>query len=228
MCIISVHHAAGFTVLTFNRDETAERPFLAPQTNAAGSIFAPVDLLSGGTWIGLNAHSIMCIQNGGRQKHVRMPPYGKSRGLVLQSVLEQGIPVLKQAVQGSNVEPFTMTCLNLGSSGPDLQLYYYDGQAFEQEQVGIGNGFIRFSSTLYTQAIAEQISIDFQSVKQADADALLDFHIRHRIGGPGNPYSGRPVTSSIIQFLIGPTGRSCRFHNLLDGSVTHNNDIVLS
>jgi Transport and Golgi organisation 2 len=214
MCILSIVSSAAETILTFNRDEDPDRPFSAPVTLSENGVFCPLDLASGGTWIGRNHTHIMCLQNGALQKHKRDLPYDKSRGLILLELLKgtdaaQVFDVLKHF----KIEPFTITMLEIESKR--IQLYVYNGKSIIMEQIPAGSVFFRCSSTLYSPAAAGTLDKAFRARHLADADHLWQFHLEMRIGGPANTFLSRPATSSITQFVIGSDKVSCKFADLI-------------
>jgi uncharacterized protein with NRDE domain len=83
MCIVSFVSGKDKFIVTFNRDEDPAREFDAPVMHPGKDIFSPLDKLAGGTWIGCNKKSLMCLQNGGRDRHRRELPYARSRGVML-------------------------------------------------------------------------------------------------------------------------------------------------
>lgn|GEM_PF-4741107 len=220
MCILSIVSSGTDTILTFNRDEDPDRPFSPPVSLLENGIFCPLDLASGGTWIGKNNTHIMCLQNGGLQKHKRELPYDKSRGLILLELLkgtdpEQVFDVLKQF----KIEPFTITMLEIRSR--KIALYIYDGNNMEIHHEPAGTLLFRCSSTLYSPAAAGTLDKAFRARHLAEADHLWRFHAEMRIGGPANTFLSRPATSSITQFVVGSEGIACRFIDLL----THQSDL---
>lgn len=214
MCILSIVSSGTDTILTFNRDEDPDRPFSPPVSLLENGILCPLDLASGGTWIGKNNTHIMCLQNGGLQKHKRDLPYDKSRGLILLELLKgTDSNQVFDALKRLKVEPFTITMLDIASR--KIQLYIYNGKSIEKESEPSVKVFFRCSSTLYSPAAAGTLDKAFRARHLADADHVWRFHTEMRIGGPANTFLSRPSTSSITQFVIGPEGVTCRFADLI-------------
>lgn len=94
MCIFSVVYRVlpdcPIFVLT-NRDESTERPTLAPQifesTTPNGSRwFGGADQRAGGTWLGVNEHGLLAAVTN--RKTVSVPDNPRSRGLLCRDLLE--------------------------------------------------------------------------------------------------------------------------------------------
>lgn len=73
-------------ILGFNRDENTERQTLPLNPFAEDSnIYAGRDLISGGTWLGVNVHTgVLAILTNYDMEHTRM---GRSRGQLVQHFL---------------------------------------------------------------------------------------------------------------------------------------------
>lgn len=214
MCILSIVSSGSDTILTFNRDEDPDRPFSPPVKLLENDILCPLDLASGGTWIGKNNTHIMCLQNGALQKHKRDLPYDKSRGLILLELLKGRDPKqVFDAIKPFKVEPFTITSLEIQSR--KIELYIYNGKSIVKESVASGEVFFRCSSTLYSPAAVGNLDKAFRARHLTEAAHLWQFHFEMRIGGPANTFLSRPSTSSITQFVAGAQGISCRFMDML-------------
>src|SRR5687767_10349217 len=76
-------------VVAANRDERLDRPSVPPQPIAQGGVrfFAPRDLKSGGTWIGVNRHGLLvAITNRYTGALAKAP---RSRGLLVLDALSE-------------------------------------------------------------------------------------------------------------------------------------------
>lgn len=220
MCIVSVVvNDMRSAIVTFNRDEDRNRPFREPALiEDAASVFCPLDLQAGGTWIGKNQDYIMFLQNGGTKAHKRQPPYGQSRGTLIIELLK-GIASdhIFDCLNAIKTEPFTLCMLNLNTLELE-KCVYEDGVMTRKNISGLhGHFFINCSSTLYSDEAKSSIEKEFEGVDSAGAAAILEFHKRHAIGEPANPYVIQPVTtSSITQFRINRDKAACTFINLLN------------
>lgn len=223
MCIVSiVANNSGSVVVSFNRDEDRNRPFREPSfIEDAADVFCPLDLLAGGTWIGKNKSHIMFLQNGGTKPHKRQPPYGQSRGILLMELLK-GISSnhIFNCLNAIKTEPFTLCMLDINTL--NLEKYVYENEELTRQfMIDLPqNFFINLSSTLYSNEAKYLISKEFEKINVKDSKAILEFHMQHTIGGPGNPYVKHPVmTSSITQFIIAEGRSSCHFVNLVKNQV---------
>lgn len=224
MCIISVVSSEHKTILTFNRDESPDRLFADPQIDTGTGIFCPVDLQSGGTWIGLNTHHIIGLQNGGKEKHVRKAIYGRSRGLLLRDILQYGISELDKFVFSTDYEPFTISSLHRETGA--ITVYSFNGEVLEKEMVHHDPCFIRFSSTLYNADMQAHMGSAFKKLPYRDEATILEFHKSYRIGGALNLLQ-RPSTTSITQFVLENGNADCQFYNLISGRTSLYNAIEL-
>lgn len=170
----------GF-ILTSNRDEEVVRKTLPPQEyleNGVPLLF-PKDELAGGTWIGISEkRRAICLLNGGFEKHIRKPPYRKSRGLVVKELLtyENLIEeVEKYNLQG--IEPFT--CVIVEWKGHvEIHELVWDGLKRHLKQLPAGS-YIWSSSLLYTKDVAKARREKFQRFldqEEKTSKNLLDFH----------------------------------------------------
>lgn len=105
----------GF-ILTSNRDESPMRKTIPPQKyNEEGvEMTYPKDELAGGTWIGMSSKKrLVCLLNGGFEKHQRNSYYRMSRGVVVKDILSVDNPVeYIQNFNFSKIEPFTIVLVD--------------------------------------------------------------------------------------------------------------------
>lgn len=105
----------GF-ILTSNRDESPMRKTIPPKKyleNGVEMIY-PKDELAGGTWIGTSEKSrLVCLLNGGLEKHKRDSYYKMSRGVVVKNILSVDNPVEYIAsFDFHQIEPFTIVLVD--------------------------------------------------------------------------------------------------------------------
>ena len=171
----------GF-ILTSNRDESPMRKTIPPRSyNEEGvEIVYPKDELAGGTWIGLSDKKrLVCLLNGGFEKHKRDSSYRMSRGVVVKNILSVENPVTYiNEFDFSNIEPFTIVLVDWND---DLETYelVWDGAQKHFQQLG-QEPKIWSSSTLYTAEIKEERKVWFQEWleghKNFDQESILTFH----------------------------------------------------
>lgn len=105
----------GF-ILTSNRDESPMRKTIPPKAYSENNveIIYPKDELAGGTWIGLsNKNRLVCLLNGGFEKHQRNSYYRMSRGVVVKNILSVDDPVSYITnYDFDNIEPFTIVLVD--------------------------------------------------------------------------------------------------------------------
>lgn len=220
MCIISLVLSESKAILSFNRDEDNQRPFSDPEYQNGGSVFCPLDLVSGGTWIGANQTNIMCIQNGADTKHIRNPPYDKSRGLILLELLmKKDRDEVFAQLKNLKIEPFSIFNFNLDNQNSEIVIY--DGKELKIKHPEKQALFIRCSATLYSPQLSNLISKTFFNNGSFAEDDVLNFHTDYRIGGSKNNFLSRPATSSITQFVLEKNKLSCRFINLISKKQSH-------
>lgn len=140
----------GF-ILTSNRDESPMRKTIPPQKYLENEveIVYPKDELAGGTWIGLSSKErLVCLLNGGFEKHQRNSYYRMSRGVVVKNILSVEDPVSYiEEFDFDNIEPFTIVLVDWKSG---LQAYelVWDGEQKHFQQLP-QEPKIWSSSTLY-------------------------------------------------------------------------------
>jgi len=171
----------GF-ILTSNRDESPMRNTIPPQKYIENNVelVYPKDELAGGTWIGTSEKNrLVCLLNGGFEKHQRNTYYRMSRGVVVKNILSVEDPI--QYIQGfdfDNIEPFTVVLVDWSKELVTYELVW-DGsqkhfQKLNQEPK------IWSSSTLYTSEMKEERKQWFQdwlrNHKAYTQKTILDFH----------------------------------------------------
>src|SRR6476619_3650958 len=114
MCTVSfVPFTKNHFILTSNRDETTARGLASSPViieKETYKLVCPIDPLASGTWIAAsNYGDMICLLNGAFKRHKHLPPYRKSRGLVVLDYFDTGEPEKFAAEYDlSNIEPFTM------------------------------------------------------------------------------------------------------------------------
>ncbi|MBL4604638.1 MAG: NRDE family protein [Flavobacteriaceae bacterium] len=141
----------GDFILTSNRDESPMRKTIPPQKYIEKGVEMtyPKDELAGGTWIGTsNKNRLVCLLNGGFEKHQRGSYYRMSRGVVVKEILSVDDPVgYTTSFDFHEIEPFTIVLVDWNDRLTTYELVW-DGeekhfQELPQEPV------IWSSSTLY-------------------------------------------------------------------------------
>lgn len=182
---------AGKAVLTQSRDEHESRmPSSPPELTEVGNlhVLRPVDGDAGGTWMALaSSGRAVSLMNGAFESHKRVPPYRRSRGLVLMDSFEYGTPKeFEQHYDFDSIEPFTMVLAEPGSAGAVTELRW-DGQQVHLAELDPKRPHIWSSAPLYAPPIQQQRVAWFGEwlmSNEQSAASLLRFH--HEAGA-GNP-----------------------------------------
>lgn len=195
MCTVTYLPQAGGYLFTSNRDEAPHRSSvgLHRQSMAGQQLLLPRDAKAGGTWIAVSdANRLVCILNGGRNKHHHAPPYRRSRGLMALDYFF--LPTLADFAQQyalKGMEPFTM----IAREPEQLAVLRWNGVTAEYESLDTKQACIWSSSTLYTPDMQAQRREWFRAWLEHQSgtyhqEAILDFH--HHAG------DGRPATNLIM------------------------------
>jgi hypothetical protein len=160
MCTVSfVPLTKNEFILTSNRDEALARGLASvPKIfeKEKYCLVCPVDPLASGTWIAASDHvDVICLLNGAFKKHNHLPPYRKSRGLVVMDYFDVADPEIFAAEYDlTGIEPFTMVMLKGGSA---LQLFElrWDGTEKFFKPLDPAQVHLWSSATLYRDELAE-------------------------------------------------------------------------
>lgn len=219
MCILTLFKQKDKIIFTFNRDEQLARPSESPKW-INSSVFCPLDSLKGGTWIGYNKNSLICLQNGGIENHVRLPQYSISRGIMLLNLLKNQDFDIQKALINQQVEPFTISQLNLISN--ELMVYVYNGMELTLKKISFNNGYVNCSSTLYNSVAKHEISKYFleKSKQEFDENDVLKWHKKMMIGTDFNQFTNKVNTVSICQFVISFNSSKCMYFDVKENQLT--------
>lgn len=146
------------------RDESPLRPTaINPEIYTKGDItvLSPMDAMAGGTWLGINnQHNIVILLNGGFEKHEHLEPYKKSRGLIVNELLQSSKPIqVWELLDLENIEPFTLMVWSSGS----LSHLVWDGVAKHQNSLDITKPHLLSSSSLYDTEAKKKRSLLFHN-----------------------------------------------------------------
>ncbi|HUQ67020.1 MAG TPA: NRDE family protein [Flavitalea sp.] len=112
MCTVTYIPTKENIYFTSNRDEKIWRTDAHPPsvyTFGSGKMIFPKDGDAGGTWIAAHENgNVVIFLNGGLYTHTPLPPYRKSRGLILIGLLDHTTPYnCFLAINLNGIEPFT-------------------------------------------------------------------------------------------------------------------------
>jgi hypothetical protein len=189
MCTVTIIPKANNDfVLTSNRDEAPNRVSLPPDfyINSETRLLYPMDKLSGGTWIGLSEKNrVVCVLNGGLNKHQSKQNYKTSRGVVaLDFMISEDILETIINYDLIEIEPFTIVIVDWNTALKFYELVW-DGKEKHFKELPL-EPKIWSSSTLYNAEMKKerlQWFDDFKSETSLNAQSLLGFH---KIAGKGN------------------------------------------
>jgi hypothetical protein len=157
MCTVTFIPVGEKIFISSNRDEKSARSqalvssFYAMKT---GHILFPKDRDGGGTWFALNEiGNVVVFLNGAKVNHISMPPYRKSRGLILLDLVDSETPFTDfLSIDLNNIEPFTAIIWE------DKKLFecYWNGLEKSQAQLDPKKPHIWSSVTLYGKKISNK------------------------------------------------------------------------
>lgn len=177
-------------ILTSNRDETPLRNTIHPQEYLENGVLLkyPKDELAGGTWIGLSDKKrLVCLLNGGFEKHIRKSSYNISRGIIVKNILsaDDGVSYINN-FDFTEIEPFTLVLVDWSKQLETYELVW-DGlkkhfNKLPQEPK------IWSSSTLYTKGMRELRKEWFanwlKENNEFHQEEILKFHKNNTLGTP--------------------------------------------
>ncbi|QMU65698.1 MAG: hypothetical protein GKR88_16380 [Flavobacteriaceae bacterium] len=103
-------------IFTSNRDENPNRKAIAPMTYVENGVkmVYPKDELAGGTWIGISEKKrLVCLLNGGFEKHKHNAFYKMSRGVIVRKLLKaKNLLSTIYEFNFENIEPFTIVLID--------------------------------------------------------------------------------------------------------------------
>lgn len=212
MCTVSLTFSTADQklVLTSNRDEAPGRSTLSPAVYVEDGfkMLYPKDVRAGGTWLGVGENKrVICLLNGGFERHQRKEKYRLSRGIVLKDILKASD--FSEAISEydlHDVEPFTMIIADWKQdiiaaemvwNGTKKHLKYLPEKPL-----------LWSSSPLYSKQIKKKRENWFRNFFQQrslDPENLLEFHFSAGKGDPENGVvmnRGFVKTKSISQIVV--------------------------
>jgi len=191
MCTVTFLPGKGNEfILTSNRDEhtlrlKAQPPQLYRINNL--DVIYPRDGEAGGSWIGASKHFTLCLLNGAFQKHTRLPPYAKSRGVMLLDFFNfNDVKKFANEYNFKGIEPFTLLLLDAISK---LELYElrWDGSHTHLIKSDPAIPHIWSSVTLYEKEIIELRRQWFKAwLNQHESGSMEAIMHFHEFGGTGD------------------------------------------
>lgn len=192
MCTVTyIPDREGF-YLTSNRDEHQRRGVAIPPREFKGANYTllyPQDPDQRGSWIAVkNTGDTAVLLNGAFKKHTDLPPYRKSRGLVLMDIISHEYPyVYFTAMYLEGIAPFTLILYTYGR----LYECRWDGIKKHIALRNKNTPHIWSSATLYegeaTVKREQWFKVWDQSTPVKTTKNILNFH---RSGGNGDLHDG--------------------------------------
>ncbi len=223
MCTVTYLPKPSGWLLTNNRDESPLRAssHLVKNSLDQQTILYPPDD-KGGTWLAINdAGRLVCLLNGGFEKHAHRPPYRHSRGLiVLDAVRSNDIESYIRNIDLDNIEPFTLIAIDKKT----FIEWVWDGHLSHVKPLDKEANYIWSSSTLYNNRQKERRNEFFQnfiSKNKPTPNNLLSFHRSKPFGEPETDFwMDRPGVKSIAISQVESDGEKMTFKyiNLLEES----------
>ena len=175
-------------ILTSNRDESPFRKTIAPEfyIEYNTKLLYPKDELAGGTWIGVSEKNrLVCLLNGGFEKHQRKQSYKTSRGVIVKELLasDNGIQYIEQ-YDFKDIEPFTIILVEWE---PELKVHelVWDGEKKHFYQLPL-TPKIWSSSPLYDSKMKKERENWFQNWQDINSnfskESILEFHHNTDLG----------------------------------------------
>ncbi|WP_158839132.1 NRDE family protein [Polaribacter sp. L3A8] len=178
-------------ILTSNRDETPLRNTISPKKYIENGVELtyPKDELAGGTWVGLSEKKrLVCLLNGGFEKHVRKSSYKMSRGIIVKNILSADDAVsYVNNFDFKDIEPFTLILVDWKNQLETYDLVW-DGTIKHFNKLP-QEPKIWSSSTLYTEEMKEMRKQWFADWllknKKFHQDKIVAFHQNENLGTLG-------------------------------------------
>ncbi len=230
MCTVTyLPHRDGF-ILTHNRDEAPSRSpaHISSAPAPGGRLLFPRDTKAGGTWIAAAGDGrTACLLNGAFVKHKHLPPYRRSRGLLLLDFFDWSDPDAFFADYPlGQIEPFTFLLFQPGR----VAEFRWDGTQRHLTNLPFRQPHFWCSATLYPAPMQTRRELLFRDWLQTHppeelspdiAPDILNLHQTGSIGDPENDYvmnrEGRVRTVSITQIIRRKDALEMTYADLLDG-----------
>ncbi len=224
MCTVSFIYNNDAVIITSNRDENITRPEAIPPENYfknRKNVIYPKDPKAGGTWFAMDSDgTVIVLLNGGLIKHQSVPPYRKSRGLIVLRIIYSNSPKdFWDQINLQNIEPFTLVLYQ------QKKLYELIWDGFEKKTIRKDEtkNHIWSSVTLYPFEIRKKRSDWFNNFLQnkstISASDIINFHNDTENHDSENGLiinrENSMKTLSITQAIIIKNKSTINYHNLI-------------
>ena len=208
MCTVTFIPAKDKYYITSNRDEKSlRRQALAPKSYIHNNrtIIYPKDAEAGGSWIAMHDNgNAAVLLNGAFVKHVSLPPYNKSRGLVFLELIATDMPLRKFLnTDFNNIEPFTLIVFNNGN----LYECRWDGSKKYCTQIDAATPNIWSSATLYNETVVKKREQWFAKwLNKNPNPSQQDILHFHQFAGDGDTQNDLRMNRNSIMLTVSVTG----------------------
>lgn len=218
MCTLTFLPTNNGFIVTQNRDESPLRGKpIFPYKSDSPEAYFPKDPDGDGTWMAADAHTVVCVLNGGYEPHERQLPYKHSRGLLPLLILNRENHELTLN-DAEGLEPFSVFIFNLEF----VRRYTWDAEHLYVEHFSPTEQHIFQSAPLYSPAMQSLRSgwfFDWSLLHPSpSANDILDFHLN---GGEGNGetdicmYRPGVQSTAITQVVHSSHSTTYSYRNLL-------------
>lgn len=131
----------------------------------------PIDPEGGGSWIALSEEGrAASLLNGAREAHESLPPYAKSRGLLLRESFEwedperfaSEVPLTDIGPEALSIEPFTLVLLQVRPK-PSITVLLWDGEERELKSPDPQVPHVLSAPKLYPPQVIRETEKRFQA-----------------------------------------------------------------
>lgn len=208
MCTVTYLPVGNKVFFVSSRDEKhARADAIEPDFyySITGTVLFPKDADAGGSWIALHENgNALVLLNGAFEAHAPLPPYRKSRGLILTELIAAPDPLLLfREIDLSSIEPFTSVLWKEGH----LFECVWDGNQKLVAEKSINEPQIWSSSTLYNEVIRAKRKGWFDAWLEIQRDRvlaeLMDFH---RVTGDGDAHNDLLMNRDGDLYTVSITG----------------------
>jgi uncharacterized protein with NRDE domain len=223
MCTVTFIATKTGAIITSNRDEHVLRTALPPEKRTFNhkTLIFPKDPAAGGTWYATDGtETVVVLLNGAAEKHKHLPPYRRSRGLIVLDLITSDHPISEwDFIDLDHVEPFTIVLFF------EKKLYQlqWNGTDKTTMELDASQNYIWSSSTLYAPEIRKQRAKWFAEFLEKEpgitTEKMFQFHryTENSDSNNGLVISRNDVlkTLSITQCIIDFGSIEMRYHDLI-------------